>query len=231
MQIAIDRQTNRQTDRETDTCVSKCNSVERKTSSCRGRLSKYKAGPGACGTPNCQGTILRHGLRQYKSYTLLPSQAFAMPACCIQHVSRCSPANIPASQGGTWPRLWHQAFVHDCYLMQCPCALRVARFLGSDLQPTAVSDLSLLAGWKQVPQQPPAHPLSAPPHPTGQSNLLRVSIPMCVWAAAGEPAASDGSELMGVLCHAETGMLRCCWCPEPLQVSPCFCAADYESDC
>lgn len=64
--------------------------------------------------------------------------------------------------------------------MQCPSALRVAHFLGSDLHLTAVSDLLLLAGRKQVPQHPPGHPLSAPLHPIGQSNLLHVSIPMSV---------------------------------------------------
>ena len=62
--------------------------------------------------------------------------------------------------------------------------------LDYDLQLLADSELSLLAGWKQAPLLPPGHLPLAPQHPSQQSIVLHVSIPICDVAAVGNPVES-----------------------------------------
>ena len=93
----------------------------------------------------------------------------------------------------------------------------VGYFLDYDLHLLADSEVSLLAGWKQVPRLPPGHLLLAPLHPSQQSIVLHVSVPMYDGAAVGDPVASEDFDLMRVLCDAEAEALPYCLCLEPLQ--------------
>ena len=128
---------------------------------------------------------------------LATSQTSAMPACTVLFtLCRCSHANRPVNQDDTWTWQWHLESAYDsCSLIQCPAALWVAYLLACDSQLLADSDLSLLAGWKQVLLPLPGHLLPAPLHPTQQSTVLHVSVPMWDRPAVGDfLMASDGYE-------------------------------------